>query len=163
MTAELMQAELAKIKQQAHRNCVVCSPSNMRGLRLEFILSKDGHVEASFGCDKTFEGYPNVLHGGVVSSLLDGAMTNCLFAHGYIAVTVELKVRFQHPVVVAEPITARAWIVQSCRRLHVVKAEVSQNRKVKATAVAKFLENPRPEKKEVRGNRARHTATASPL
>ena len=148
MIIELTQTELARTRGRAHGNCIVCSPSNMRGLRLEFMLSEDGCVEASFGCDKAFEGYPNILHGGVVSSLLDGAMTNCLFAHGYIAVTVELNVRFQHPVVVAEPTTVRAWIDQSWRPLHVVKAEVLQNQGVKATAVGKFLENSLPTERE---------------
>jgi acyl-coenzyme A thioesterase PaaI-like protein len=36
-----------------------------------------------------------MLHGGVISSILDGTMTNCLFAHGTVAVTAELRVRFR--------------------------------------------------------------------
>jgi len=68
---------------QAHPNCIVCSPRHRCGFRLEFVLSEDGSVHAKFDCSKVFEGYPGLVHGGVISSLLDGAMTNCLFAHGH--------------------------------------------------------------------------------
>jgi uncharacterized protein (TIGR00369 family) len=104
------------------------------------MLSEDGSVQATFSCDKAFEGYANVLHGGLISCMLDGAMTNCMFAHGYAAVTAELNVRFHHPVVIGEFATVRAWIDRSRSGLHVLKAEIVQNQQVRATATGKFLE-----------------------
>jgi uncharacterized protein (TIGR00369 family) len=155
MTTDLSPIELTKIRAQAHSNCVVCSPLNKRGFGLEFMISKDGSVQATFGCDKVFEGYANVLHGGVISCLLDGAMTNCMFAHGYVAVTAELDVRFQHPVVTGELATVRAWIDRSRSRLHVVKAEFTQNGQVKATAVGKFMKQPLPTRSDEEPKRER--------
>ena len=38
-------------------------------------------------------GFPESLHRGFVAVLLDSAMTNCMFAHGLVGVTGELKVR----------------------------------------------------------------------
>jgi acyl-coenzyme A thioesterase PaaI-like protein len=67
--------------------------ANGRGLRLKCRLSADGSVQATFDCNGTYEGYANILHGGVASALLDGAMTNCLFAHGHPGVTAEITVR----------------------------------------------------------------------
>ena len=140
MTTDSAKIDLARIRAQEHANCMVCSPSSKGGLGLQFDVSKDGSVQATFSCDKVFEGYANVLHGGLISCIIDGAMTNCMFAHGHAAVTAELNVRFQDSVVIGEPATVRAWIDRSRPRLHVLKAEVVQNEQVKATAVGKFME-----------------------
>lgn len=142
MTIESVQAGWRQMRAQAHSNCVVCSRSNGRSLQLKFAASDDGHVQASFDCDQAFEGYAGMLHGGVIASLVDGAMTHCMFAHGTPAVTAELTVRFRHPVVVGTAATVRAWIDRSLSPLHVLKAEVVQGMQVKATAAGKFMEQP---------------------
>jgi uncharacterized protein (TIGR00369 family) len=143
---------IAEIRRRAHGNCVVCSPSNARGLGVEFELSGDGSVEAVFACDKAFEGYRDFVHGGVISSLLDGAMTNCVFAHGYVAFTAELSIRFRQPVEVGRPAVVRAWIDRYYRPLHYAKAEIKQGQEIKATAEGKFLENPQLlERREANG------------
>jgi len=125
---------------QGHPNCIVCSPHHRCGFRLQFVLSDDGSVQARFDCSQAFEGYPGLLHGGAISSLLDGAMTNCLFAHGHQGVTGELKVRFRHPIVTDRPAIVRAWIDRSIPPFHVLHAELIQDEWVKAKATGKFVE-----------------------
>ncbi|RPI62864.1 MAG: PaaI family thioesterase, partial [Planctomycetaceae bacterium] len=92
-----------------------------------------------------YEGYEDVLHGGVISSLLDGAMTNCLFAHGIVAVTAELVVRFRHPVAIDVPVSVIGRIVSSSPPLHITEAKVIQDGVVMAVAKAKFMEMHRKE------------------
>jgi acyl-coenzyme A thioesterase PaaI-like protein len=99
-------------------------------------------VGTSFDCDPVWEGYPNCLHGGMIATLLDVAMTNCLFAHGKAAFTAELTVRFREVVITARPATLRAWLVQSSSRLHRMRAELQQDERVKVTATAIFLPSP---------------------
>ena len=140
MITEPAQAELQQMRAQAHSNCVVCSPSNRRSLCLKYAVSDDGSVQACFDCDESFEGYAGMLHGGVIASLLDGAMTNCMFAHGIPAMTAELAVRFRHPVVIHQSATVRAWIERSSPPLHLLKAEIRQDEHAKATASGKFME-----------------------
>jgi acyl-coenzyme A thioesterase PaaI-like protein len=130
------------VRRQAHPNCILCSPHHRSGFRLEFALSDDGSVQAKFDCSEVFEGYPGLLHGGVISSLLDGAMTNCLFAHGHQGVTGELKVRFRHPVITDRPAVVRAWIDRSIPPFYVLHAELIQDEWVKAKATGKFVERP---------------------
>ena len=139
-TTEMRHSAYRQLRQDSHPGCVVCSPGNRHGLGLIFRIDGDGIVEASFSCDELFQGYPGAVHGGVVSALLDGAMTNCLFAQGHAAVTFDLHVRFQHPVVTGSPATVRAWITSSTRPVHELAAELIQDGQVKATARAKFLE-----------------------
>jgi uncharacterized protein (TIGR00369 family) len=108
-----------------------------------FHPSGDGGVQATFDCRKAYEGYANVVHGGVVSALLDGAMTNCLFSHGHPGVTAELVVRFRHPVRTDTAATVRAWIERCAPPLHILKAELLQDQQLKATARGKFMEQAR--------------------
>ena len=129
-----------QLRRDTHHGCVVCCRSNEHGLGLEFHIARDGAVEASFACDRIFQGYPDVLHGGVISMLLDGAMTNCLFAHDIVAVTADLSVRFRHPVATATVALVRARIDSSERPLYELTAELIQNNEVKATAKGKFLD-----------------------
>jgi uncharacterized protein (TIGR00369 family) len=105
---------------------------------VQFHSKPDGSVMAMFHCDSVFQGYPNVLHGGVVASLLDGAMTNCLFAYGIVAVTAELTIRYLLPVRTGDEATVRAWVVKSSSRLQIVAAELLQGGEVRAKAQAKF-------------------------
>jgi len=139
-SSETQYSSYRRLRNDSHPGCVVCCSSNMHGFGLEFRIINDNTVEASFSCDKVFQGYPAMLHGGVVSTLLDGAMTNCLFAHGHAAVTVELNVRFRHPVDTGDPAMVRAWITSSMRPVHEMAAELIQDGRIKALAKAKFLE-----------------------
>ena len=145
MITEARQDALRETQAQAHLNCVVCGTANGRGLRLKFRTSEDGSVQATFECKKVYEGYANVLHGGVVSTLLDGAMTNCLFAHGRAGMTAELTVRFRHPARTGTPATVRAWIERCSPPLHALRAELVQAGQLKATAYGKFVDQTRLE------------------
>ena len=142
MTTEPVQNHCVAIGPRIHKNCVVCGTSNDRGLHLQFLSLEDGSVQASFDCGKAFEGYAGSLHGGVISALLDGAMTHCIFAHGHAGVTAELKVRYRHPVVVDHIAIVRGRICRCSPPLYLMEAELLQDGQVKATATAKFMDQP---------------------
>ena len=132
---------LPVLRQQSHPECFVCGPANGHGLGLEFRTAADGAVEAMFACEPVFAGYPGMLHGGIICSLLDGAMTNCMFAHGMVAVTADMNVRFRHPVIVNRPATVRAKLnSETDSPIHRLTAEVVQEGQVVATATARFID-----------------------
>ncbi len=131
---------LLALQQQSHPECFVCGAANGHGLGLEFHATDDGAVEATFPCQPVFAGYPGMLHGGIVCTLLDGAMTNCLFARGLAAVTVDMNVRFRHPVTVSLPAVVRAWLESEGSPVFRLAAEVLQGEQVVATATARFVE-----------------------
>lgn len=142
MTTDSVLNASKRVSNEAHPNCIVCSADHRSGLHLEFTLLEDGSVQATFDCGEAFQGYPGLLHGGVISSLLDGAMTNCLFAHGRQGITGELKVRFRHPVIIDRLAIVRAWIDRSISPFHVLHGELIQDEWVKAKATGKFVERP---------------------
>ncbi|MGO8931056.1 MAG: PaaI family thioesterase [Limisphaerales bacterium] len=134
------QTRLETTRAKAHPFCLVCSQSNALGLGLKFTVHNDGSVSASFLGHSALEGFPGFLHGGMIALLLDGALTNCLFARGQVAMTGELKVRYRKPVMIGREVFIRAWILQSLSPFHLLAAELKQGGCIKATASAKFVE-----------------------
>ena len=139
-SSESSQARLKTVRTQAHPYCLVCSQSNPLGLGLAFAVHDDGSVSASFHGHAALEGFEGCLHGGMIAALLDGAMTNCLFARGLVAMTGELKVRYRKPVSIGQEMTVRARITRSLSPLHLLEAELEQEGCVMAKASAKFVE-----------------------
>ncbi len=135
--------DYAATRARRHPHCWVCSAANEHGLAVDFKEDGTGAIAGSFSCDEVFTGYPGYLHGGVVSSLLDGAMTNCLMALGTPGLTARLEVRFLKPVLIGKPVTVRGWLEKSRGALHMLGADLSQDGEVLATATAKFMEESR--------------------
>lgn len=80
------------------RSCFVCGIANPRGLNLAF--TTDGRiVTARFRPRAEHIGFKGVVHGGLVSTVLDEAMVwACGVRTGRFAYCAELSVRFRHPV-----------------------------------------------------------------
>jgi len=143
VTIEAAHKTVANICNLVHPKCVVCSFGNGNGLHLEFDVANDGSVTATFQCDEAFEGYPGILHGGVIASILDGAMGNCIFARGLATVTVEMTTKFRHPVITGREAMVSARITRASHPLYLLEAEIIQEGKVKATAKGKYYNQPK--------------------
>ena len=122
-----------------HPHCVVCSPDNPCGLCLHFEARDDDTVTAEFELDQSVEGYIGWPHGGITAAVLDGAMTNWLFAHGLTGVTAQLNVRFRHPVRLKEPTTVTARLQRASHPLYILEARITQDSQLKVRAVGWFL------------------------
>jgi uncharacterized protein (TIGR00369 family) len=127
----------------AHDLCVVCGPANPVGLGLTFSRIGEGDVAAEFHGNTTLEGYPGLLHGGVICALVDGAMTNCLFTLGIVAVTAELAVRFIAGVRADRPVQVSAHRIRTRGQVHAVRAEIRQDGHLMVRATGKFMNKPR--------------------
>ncbi|MDD2404592.1 MAG: PaaI family thioesterase [Lentisphaerae bacterium] len=123
-----------------HANCLLCGNCNPLSLHLVFTIDENGEVTASFKGRQLLQGYRGMLHGGVIASLLDSAMTNCLFRHGINAVTGELKVRYRHPVPCSAVLFLRARIVSRNQPLYALRSDLEMDGKLMASASAKFME-----------------------
>jgi acyl-coenzyme A thioesterase PaaI-like protein len=58
-------------KQANSRLCFVCGLENPIGLHLSFYETGPGEVSVEFTPSERYQGYPGVLHGGIVASILD--------------------------------------------------------------------------------------------
>lgn len=100
-------------------------------------------MTARFDCSEIFQSYSGFIHGGVISLLLDGAMTNCMFAKNKKAVTGLLSVRYLHPVSINHMAEISARLVKSSPPLYYLEAEISQDGRVLAKATGKFMDRSR--------------------
>jgi acyl-coenzyme A thioesterase PaaI-like protein len=81
-----------------HRNCFACGSDNEIGLGLKFHKREDGTVFGNFFADPKFEGYSGIIHGGIVATLLDSAMTHCLLMEDIPGLTGRLSVKYSAPI-----------------------------------------------------------------
>jgi len=61
----------APTRQPNSRNCFICGMENPVGLHLHIFETAPGEVESTYIAPEHFQGYPGVLHGGIVAALLD--------------------------------------------------------------------------------------------
>ena len=140
MTTDVSQAILDKTRSECHSHCAVCGSTGPDSLGLRFLVQEDGAVAGRFEGRECHQGYNGYLHGGLIATLLDSAMTNCLFAHGRVALTGDLNVRFLKPVAVSSPAEVSAWIERSFPPLFKMNGEVRQNGEIMARATTKFMD-----------------------
>jgi uncharacterized protein (TIGR00369 family) len=122
-----------------HRNCLLCGNQNPQSLGLTFDKQPDGSVSARCQASEDHQGYDGILHGGIIASLLDSAMTHCLFMQGVEAVTAELKVRYLHPVPCGSQITIHAHLEETFEPLYRLRANLIIGDKIVARGEARFI------------------------
>ena len=133
------QIHLVNNQTEAHPFCFVCSGSNPMGLALRYAPQPYGSVSATFLGNSALEGYSGLLHGGLIAAMLDGAMTNCLFARGIRGLTAELKVRYHESVAASEEVLLQAWLEDDAHGLYQLRAELKQGGTVRASSTGKFM------------------------
>ncbi|MBN2565015.1 MAG: PaaI family thioesterase [Candidatus Eisenbacteria bacterium] len=102
--------------------CFACGKHNSDGLGMEFDFTGD-EVRTSVVFPKKFQGYRDVVHGGLVSTALDEAMVTLLNKLGYLALTAELTVRFVRPVRVEERLDITARLIEKRGKIFRLEAE----------------------------------------
>src|SRR5574341_546081 len=63
--------DMSSIKQPNSRMCFVCGMQNPVGLHLHIYETSPGVVESTYTAPDYFQGYPGVVHGGIVGAILD--------------------------------------------------------------------------------------------
>ena len=105
--------------------CFACSPHNPIGLQLSFFETEEG-VEAEWISGKNYEGYPNVIHGGILSVLLDEVAAWTLYIKAATSgVTSRLNVKYKKPVSSQQhKITLKGKIIKTQRNFVYIEAKL---------------------------------------
>jgi acyl-coenzyme A thioesterase PaaI-like protein len=83
-------------KQPGSRNCFICGRENPVGLKLDFYTVAPGKVRADLLIPAKFEGYPGIVHGGIVAAILDECGGRAqMTSPGRFMVTAQLNVRYR--------------------------------------------------------------------
>jgi acyl-coenzyme A thioesterase PaaI-like protein len=96
--------------------CFGCGQNNPIGLKLNFTREGDV-IRTEFTPDKLYQGWPGLLHGGILGCLLDEAMSNIAYATGNTCLTASIEIRLRQPVKVEVPLVITAWITRQRKKL----------------------------------------------
>jgi uncharacterized protein (TIGR00369 family) len=113
--------------------CFVCGQANEHGLKLAFRSAK-GTMVAEFALPNDFQGYKNIIHGGIIAAILDEAMIQAAMAEGVLPVTAEITVRFKHPLSAGRPAIVEATLTQNAPRI--IKAHSRLSDKTSGVLIA---------------------------
>ena len=126
-----------------HPHCVACGLHHPSGLHMQFRPADDGGVTATVDCSPAMQGYTGVVHGGIISLMLDAAMTNCLFQRGVSALTAQLSLRFREPLQAGRSAVVSARVVRETGNAFVVEGNIWQDSRLKAKGEAIFMRKAR--------------------
>ena len=119
--------------------CFVCGENNPSGLHLKFFI-QEGKVFTEFIPRKIHQGYKDIIHGGLISTILDEGMVKAALMQGIPAVTAELTVRFRNPLLAGEKAIIEAAILKSNRKIIEATALIKKtDETVIAEGTAKLL------------------------
>ncbi len=119
--------------------CFVCGQSNPFGLKLQFAEEGDEYV-TYFTPAKEHQGYVDIVHGGVVSTVLDEVMARYVYVLGRSAVTAEMTVRLKRPAAVGTRMRFAGKIESENGRLILCSARATdEDGRLIAEATARML------------------------
>ncbi len=104
-------------------HCFVCGPDNPIGLKLAFQPEGDG-VRADFVPSELHVGYDGVVHGGIISALVDDALANIWATRGREAVTAKIEVRFRQKVRPGDRLTITALPTGTKSGMHTGRVDI---------------------------------------
>lgn len=115
--------ESSRLTARVNSSCFACGVDNPRGLHLVFEKGAGGEMSAAWTPDATLEGFDGIVHGGLVSTVLDEAMAKAVIDSGAEALTVEIRVRFRRHVVANRALRVSGWVTESKKRM--IQAEAA--------------------------------------
>jgi uncharacterized protein (TIGR00369 family) len=117
-------AELTPLYHGAQNHCFGCGQANAAGLRLHFSVDPDQTVVCEATVSDNYEGPPGYLHGGIIATLLDEAMSKANRARGVTAMTRQMQVEYLKPVPSGAPIRIEGRVTRSEGRKHWTTAHI---------------------------------------
>jgi len=88
--------------------CFICGRDNPVGLKMRFYDDGADTVQSVVTPADHFQGYPGVLHGGIVASILDEVVGRSVMSgdHHRFMMTVSMNVQYRHPVPMGQALRA---------------------------------------------------------
>ena len=96
--------------------CFGCGKDNPIGLKLNF--EWDGKTaKAEFTPNEFYQGWPGIIHGGIIACILDEAISYASFFAGMNSVLAKMEVRLRRTAMINEPLVITGSIIEKKRRL----------------------------------------------
>lgn len=129
-------------KQNNSDLCIVCGTKSDASLKTAFYEVENGLIIGVTVPKEIHQSYPNRMHGGMISALLDETLGRAvqIGKHNVWAVTGELSVRYKKPVPLDEEITCIGKITKDTSRLYIAEGFIeNKNGEILATAKGTYV------------------------
>lgn len=119
--------------------CFVCGDKNKIGLKVAFFFD-EGKAKAKYTPTREFEGYKDILHGGILSTLLDEVMIYSIIAQGIFTVTIQMEVKFKNPAKIGETLFLEGQITEDKGKILFTEGKIfKQDGTIIAESKGKFF------------------------
>ncbi len=140
MTGQESMEPGAIVEAKPNSRCFACGAENEHGLQLRFRIEEDGCLAAEWRPGVGFQGFEGIVHGGVVATVLDEAMSKAVASRHWRGLTCELRVRLRRSVRAGASLTVRGWVTGKRKRKILAEASLGSGSGEWAHAWATFLE-----------------------
>jgi uncharacterized protein (TIGR00369 family) len=113
---------------QGNNRCFGCGPANSNGLRLEFRIAEDKTAVCQMAIPETFESFSGYLHGGIIATMLDEAMSKAVRTLGIMALTAQMEIDYLRPVPSGKPFRLEGRLLHSEGRKHWAEAIITNGK-----------------------------------
>jgi acyl-coenzyme A thioesterase PaaI-like protein len=103
--------------------CFGCGQKNPFGLKLNFTWDSSV-ARAEFTPTKFYQGWPGLLHGGIIATLLDEVMSYAVRFSGFDFVTAKMQTNFKRPIFIEEPLVITGSVTTKKGKLVETKASI---------------------------------------
>lgn len=145
------------------KRCFICGTDNPYGLKVCFKKQSSGVVVAEFMPPEHLNGFKGVLHGGIISAVLDDAMDWAVYARtGKWFVTTQMTINFKKSAPVLESLRLKGWVTREdgsipdtiepgkIKRIQFARAELTTlSGDILASSEGKFFQIPEDKAKEI--------------
>jgi uncharacterized protein (TIGR00369 family) len=103
-------------RQPSSRTCFLCGRQNPISLKINWHNDSEARqIRATVVVPEHFNGYPGIVHGGIVAAILDETAGRAILLDGDsddLMVTLKLEVKYRRPTPTGEPLTAVGWVIR---------------------------------------------------
>ena len=121
--------------------CFVCGKNNDRGLQFEFRFNKEtNEAESNILFAGYYQGWKGIVHGGLLSTVLDEIQIKAASFNNYRCVTAELTIKYKRPVKTENQYFLRSKITNITEKIIYTEASlIDNNSKIMVAAKAKLF------------------------
>ena len=113
-------------RQPNSKHCFVCGLDSKVGLKLRFDDNGMDEVQALYTAGEEYQGYPGVVHGGIVAAILDelGGRTTMAGDPDRFMMTAKIEIRYRKPVPTETQLTLVGRLLKDQGRLAIAHSEI---------------------------------------
>lgn len=123
------------------KHCYVCGTHQQEGLHASFYVLKSNRLLTVYNPKDVHFGYPNILHGGVISALLDEGMARAYqITHDEpFGVTMKLDIKYIKKVQTTKTLYVVATVIKDTSKIFYTEGYLTDCKEIYAKANASYI------------------------